>query len=85
MKPNFFDLDPENEHGCHCCQNSFIEFTSNNGVNIANYRCKLHGDVGMDEKYNYVRPNDCKDWFSKWQNDYRRRYDLERQLKNNKK
>lgn len=60
----FLALDPENGRGCHRCTNSYIEFEHTPVACTAHHRCKLHGDVGMDEDYNWVRPNDCQDWRS---------------------
>lgn len=55
---SFFTLDPLNEHCCRHCKNSYIELQGFLGKHF----CKVFVDVGMNENYNYIRPNDCKKW-----------------------
>ena len=74
---HFTKLDPEDAHCCRFCQHSYVQMLGMFGKHF----CNVRGDVGMNEDYNYIRPNDCEDYLSVWQNDYRRRRDLEREIK----
>lgn len=76
----FFDLEPIDARSCNYCQLSYLELVFDGKRYVSHYRCRKHGDVGMDDNYNYVRPNDCPDFLSAWQNDYRKRPDLQRKL-----
>ena len=74
MKPNFYDLEPLNEHCCLHCQHSILD------VAIAAYKCKhLHIELSRLE---FIQPNDCKDWLSEWMNDHKQhKSDLKRKTK----
>jgi len=61
--PNFYALDPENTHTCHCCQNAIYD------IAIHHIRCpKLKIFIS---KIQYVSPNDCVCFKSMWLNDFK--------------
>lgn len=69
-KVNFLRYDPEDMHDCDHCQNLVLDL----GRGLV---CRVH-----DEEMTYVHAvNDCKDWKSPYLSDYRRRPDLENELK----
>lgn len=71
--PNFSELNPDNSHTCSYCKASRFDMGERPG-----YYCSLLG-IRVTQ-IQYVSPNDCESYDSIWQNDYRRRYDLEREL-----
>ena len=73
----FYELDTENQHGCWFCQNNHLDIGEYG--NRRDFVCDITKEIinGVD----YYRPNDCKKYTTILQNDYRKRYDLERELK----
>ena len=70
-KITFKGLDPEDLHTCQHCKN-------------AHYDIDIHSMVcpkGIILAEFYIQVNDCKDWLSPYLSDYRRRPDLESQLR----
>lgn len=75
MKPiTFKGLDPDDLHTCQHCQHSFHDIGMNRKA------CAKSGQpiAPMD----YIQVNDCEEYKSPYLSDYRRRTDLENQLKN---
>ena len=74
-KVNFKGLDPEDLHTCQHCQHSFHD------IGMCQKVCAKSGQpiAPMD----YIQVNDCEEYKSPYLSDYRRRTDLENQLKNN--
>ena len=72
-KVNFKGLDPEDLHTCQHCQHSFHDIDINRKV------CSKLGQpiAPMD----YISVNDCEEYKSPYLSDYRRRTDLENELK----
>ena len=73
-KVNFKGLDPEDLHTCQHCQHHFHDIGMNRKV------CSESGQpiAPMD----FISVNDCEEYKSPYLSDYRRRTDLENQLKN---
>jgi len=73
-KVTFKGLDPDDLHTCQHCQHSFHDIGMNRKV------CAKSGQpiAPMD----YIQVNDCEEYKSPYLSDYRRRTDLENQLKN---
>lgn len=74
-KPNFTHLDPEDLHTCQHCGNAYIDIDKRHeGIMCPKY--------GLIKHSNAIMVNDCEQWGSPYVSDYRRRHDLESQLKN---
>lgn len=74
-KPNFTHLDPEDLHTCQHCTNTYIDIDKrHDGIMCLKY--------GLIEHNKAIMVNDCEQWGSPYVSDYRRRTDLESQLKN---
>lgn len=73
-KVNFKGLDPDDLHTCQHCQHSFHDIGMNRKV------CARSGQPIAP--MNYIQVNDCEEYKSPYLSDYRRRMDLENQLKN---
>ena len=71
---NFKGLDPDDLHTCQHCQHSFHD------IGMCQKVCAKSGQpiAPMD----YIQVNDCEEYKSPYLSDYRRRTDLENQLKN---
>lgn len=74
-KVTFKGLDVFDLHTCQHCQHQFHDIGINRKV------CSKYGHIiaPMD----YIKVNDCEEYKSPYISDYRRRTDLENQLKNN--
>ena len=73
-KPNFTHLDPEDLHTCQHCGNAYIDIDKrHDGIMCPKY--------GLIKHTNAIMVNDCEQWGSPYVSDYRRRPDLESQLK----
>ena len=72
-KVNFKGLDPDDLHTCQKCQHSFHD------IGMCQKVCAKSGQpiAPMD----YIQVNDCEEYKSPYLSDYRRRTDLENQLK----
>ena len=72
-KVNFLGLDPESLHTCIHCQHSYHD------IGLSRKVCAVSGQAiaPMD----YLAVNDCMDYKSPYLTDYRRRTDLENELK----
>ena len=70
-KVTFKGLDPENMHTCQHCQHSFHDIV--NGK-----MCEYYGHIPTAY---YIQVNDCGAYKSPYMSDYRRRTDMERQLR----
>lgn len=64
-------LEPLDPCTCEHCQHSVLDL----GRGIV---CREHDIIIKPEDYHKVVS--CVEWKSPWQNDYRRRYDLEKEL-----
>lgn len=66
-KPNFYDIEPLSEHNCMFCQHKAYEI----GKGIVCQKRKI-----AIATLEHVRRNDCTDYLSVWQNDfkYQQRY-----------
>ena len=72
-KVTFKGLDPEDLHTCQHCQHSFHD------IGMCQKVCAKSGQpiAPMD----YIQVNDCEEYKSPYLSDYRRRTDLENELK----
>ncbi len=67
----FQELDPENAHACFLCQHLRLDIAEGK-----KHYCDIQPDIDIKSDLRFLRPNNCKNWFSAWQNDYRKRPDL---------
>ena len=67
---DYYGLDPENLHICVFCQHHAYDLDKGNIC--------LKGVV--DGRMHLQEVNDCESWKTAFENDFRRRHDLERQL-----
>lgn len=78
-RPNFTHLDPEDLHSCQHCRHLSLDM-------VTGYFCDI--DRTRDffkRKQEVFMVNDCENYVSHFVSDYRRRPDLEAQLKKAKK
>lgn len=59
----FMPLDPENAHSCNYCQRAVYDIATRS------YRCPERG-ITMT-KLQYAAPNDCQQWHSAWENNFK--------------
>lgn len=78
VEPDFTNLglDPEKLHTCQHCQHSFHD------IGMCRKVCAFSGETIA--QMDYISVNDCKNYKSPYISDYRRRADLENELKNKK-
>ena len=75
-KVNFKGLDPDDLHTCQHCQHHFHDI----GMN-----CKVCSKSGQPiAPMDFISVNDCEEYKSPYLSDYRRRTDLENELKKQK-
>ena len=67
----YYGLNPTDMHDCGHCQYRYIEKKMNKGIE---HRCVVRDGV-LQKIYEI---NDCECWKSPFENDYRRRIDLEK-------
>lgn len=76
VKVNFKELDPLSIKSCNHCKHIYYDIDKG-------FRCPIHKDIEYTGAMIYM-VNDCEDYLSCYVNDYRRRYDLERELEKGK-
>ena len=71
---NFLYLEPLDLHTCQHCRNMYLDLDKRQ----EGLMCEKNGLI---PHRNAIMVNDCEQWASPYQNDYKRRPDLESELK----